>query len=248
MRHRGHGLLVDDQPKDVGAGVVLPADQTADRAEFRLHSRRPARSRRWPDRRSPRGPRHPRVRWQGPARPPHWPSRPARSAAPRGCGRPPRCRSRARGGRRARRPRENGHGVAPCDTGFMSSIEPRKAPSRGAGALDGRGEVRSVTHLGVRAKEGRKIAGGEEERINPNISPQSSQRPQREPGSVDRASDHGWKSDGSPRPDDSGALWKQRVVLCALCAPTAVGTGGSTATFGIKACGIRTRCRCPTPR
>ena len=50
--------------------------------------------------------------------------------------------------------------------------------------------------------------------LSPNISPQSSQRPQ--------------------RPGDFGTLWKQRGFLRALCAPTAVGTSGSTATFGLK--------------
>jgi hypothetical protein len=34
------------------------------------------------------------------------------------------------------------------------------------------------------------------------------------------------------RADRIETLWKQRVVLRALCAPPAVGTGGSTATFG----------------
>ena len=44
------------------------------------------------------------------------------------------------------------------------------------------------------------------------------QRPQREPGSKDLISDHGWKSSGRLRPGDSGTSGNRRVFLCA---PTA---------------------------
>ena len=38
------------------------------------------------------------------------------------------------------------------------------------------------------------------------------QRPQSEPGSVDRATDHGWKSCGSRKPDGSGTLYRVQTI------------------------------------